>query len=265
MRETRFETLILVIGGAAILGSLALSLASGGADYVEVVAQLMLFAVLAVAVYRGRRAGLIAAVVASVVYIGLRAPLISASGQISMDLLVIMVARLASFGLVGIVGGDVSSHLKYVIGRLQDSTAVDEWSLVYSQNHIHRSLVAARGRLARYGEPFSVVVVTISESVMAGIPASGRRSLTRGLARHLTSDIRMVDEVARLDDGRFVVMLPHTPKEGGEVVARRQSTGVVGALGASADTVSVVCLGGTEDSVAIDALVASIEPPAVTD
>ena len=61
MRDTRFEQLVLLIGGAAILGALALSYASGPPESAEAVAQIMLFGVLAAAVKLGRKGGLIAA------------------------------------------------------------------------------------------------------------------------------------------------------------------------------------------------------------
>ena len=65
MKYTRFEELVLVIGGVTILGSIAVSYSGGPPELVAVTAQLMLFGVLVAAVRFGRRGGLIAAVVAA--------------------------------------------------------------------------------------------------------------------------------------------------------------------------------------------------------
>ena len=77
MHYSRFERLIIGMGAIAIFGALALSLMSGGPGPVEVVAQVLLFGVLVVAVHWGRRGGMIAALGASVIYIALRIPLLS--------------------------------------------------------------------------------------------------------------------------------------------------------------------------------------------
>ena len=75
----------------------------------------------------------------------------------------------------------------------------------------------------------------------------------------------MVDEVARLGDGRFLVLLPHTPREGGAIVCDRLASGVRQVLGAREESVSSVCFSAIEDEVAIDALLAEIALPDTLD
>jgi len=258
MKYSRFEQLIIGVGGLAILGSLVVSLKTGGPGFVEVVAQLLLFVVLVVAVHWGRRAGMYAAIAASLIYIALRVPVLSSSDDLTMEGLVFMVARIAAFGLVGIVGGEVCSRIKYVFARFDDSNTIDDWSRVYNQRHASRAIEQARARYTRYGEPFSLVVITLASAITAEMTPQRQRSLVRAVANYLRADIRMVDEVGRLDDGRFVILLPHTPREGGEVVTARLAAGVRQTVGAKPESVTAVCMGAAEDTVALAALNADL-------
>lgn len=264
MTYTRFEQLVLGIGAAAILGSLALSLPAGDTDLVEVFAQVMLIGVLFAAVTWGRRGGMAAALVAAAVYVVARIPLL-ASGDITGPALVMLITRLLSFGLVGILVAESCARLKYALARLEGQSALDDWSRVYNQPYIHSELVQACGRFRRYQEVMSVVVVEISSSVLADLAPARQRTVVRGIAEHIRADVRMVDEVARADDGRFLALLPHTPKAGGVIVTERLVRGVRSAVGARDEAVRVTCLSLPEDETAIDALIASLAPEPAQD
>lgn len=259
MKFTRFEQLVLVIGGAAILGAVALTLPSATPEPVEVLAQVMLFLVLVAAVRYGRRGGLIAAVIASVIYVVLRIPTLTVPA-VPTAVIVMLVSRLLAFGLVGIVGGEAFTRMKYAFARLEGRSAVDEWSRVYNQAYMRSELDQARSRFTRYGEAVSILTVTLSPALTADLSPARQRALVRGVADHIRSDIRMVDEVGRLDDGRFVVLLPHTPKSGAAVVVDRLGKGVRKALGAREESVTVRCIALPEDETAYRSLVESITP-----
>ena len=64
-----------------------------------------------------------------------------------------------------------------------------------------------------------MVLIAQAPSHNDGAPTR-QRAVVRTVANYLRGDVRMVDEVARLDDGRFLVILPHTRREGGRVVMR---------------------------------------------
>jgi len=231
MRYTRFEELVLIIGGVTILGSIAVSYTGGPPELAAVTAQLMLFAVLAVAVRYGRRGGLVAAIVASAVYTVIRFDTFMLL-EASYSALFVLTAHLIAFGVVGVAVGEMCSQAKYRMASLEGANAVDEWSRVFNQRWAHRALDAARGRYRRYNEPFSIVIVSVAHRVFDGLTPSRQRVVVRGIADHVRADVRVVDEVARLDNGLFVVLLPHTPKSGGEVAANRLMKGTVAALGA---------------------------------
>ncbi len=259
MHYSRFEKLIIGVGAVSIFGSLALSMQTGGPGMVEFVAQVLLFGVLVAAVHWGRRGGMVAALFASLIYIALRIPLLSA-GLTTADMLFI-ITRIAAFGLVGIVGGEVCSRIKYVLARVGDTNTIDDWSHVYNQRYAFHAIEQARARYTRYGEAFSLVIVKLSPSLTAELRPKRQRTLVRAVANYLRDDVRMVDEVCRIDDGRFIVLLPHTAKPGGAVVESRLLTGVRKTVGAKDESVTTVCYGASEDTLALGELNASLAAP----
>jgi hypothetical protein len=259
MEYERFERLILIVGGATIALSMGTALVSGSPEPVEVVAQLMLFGVLFAAVKFGRRGGLVAAIVASTIYVLARMNLMSGALP-STTAMLLVASRLLAYGLVGIAVGEACSRIKYSLASVEGRSALDEWSRVYNQRWALKTLDQARGRFRRYGEAFSLVVVTVSPSVMVGVRPSRQRTLTRLTADKIRADVRMVDEVARLDDGRFLVIMPHTPVEGGQVVGARLGTIIRAALGVRDEAVKIECLGLPGNESALDGLIGALSP-----
>ena len=261
MKYSRFEQLIVAAGSIVILGALVLSLYGGGPGFEEVAAQLMLFMTLVAAVHYGRKGGTIVAIAAATVYIVIRIPLLSSTVGVSSAALFMILSRLAAYGLVGVVGGDLFGRIKYMFARFENSGTIDDWSRVYNQLYAYRALEQAHARFTRYNEPYSLILLTLSPSLTAELRPSRQRTLIRGVANYIRGDVRMVDEVSRLGDGRFVMLLPHTPRDGGVIVRDRVASGVRHALGAREESISAVCYGAAEDSVAITSLLTDIAPP----
>ena len=259
MNYVRFERLVIGAGAATVIGGVLISLsANGWSGWPNLVSQLLLLPVLVVAVHFGRQTGLVAAVVASAVFIGLEIPALSApEGTPPGDLAMIALAILA-FGLVGIVGGDICGRVKYFFGRSGESATIDEWSHVYNQRRASELIESARARFARYGEPFCVVVIAPASSLFAGLRPKRQRDLVRSVANQIRGDLRMVDEVARLDDGRFLVVLPHAVREGASKVGERLADGVRNTLGATDEGVTAQCLSAADDELELGSLAASI-------
>ncbi len=75
----------------------------------------------------------------------------------------------------------------------------------------------------RYGYPISLLYISIQNGETL-LREGGKNALQDGsklLAREILESIRVVDIVGRLDDGGFLVLLPHTEFEGSQVVLRR--------------------------------------------
>jgi GGDEF domain-containing protein len=171
-----------------------------------------------------------------------------------------MASRFIAFGMVGVVGGEVCSRVRHGIAVLESGNAIDDWSRVYNQSWAGRTLVSARERAVRYHEPFSVVLITVSKSLFEGVSAHRQRTIVRKLADHMRAGVRMVDEIARLDDGRFLVMLPHTQRTGADIVAIRATETMKAVLGARDEAVHAVVLSAPENIAGIDALIGQIGP-----
>jgi hypothetical protein len=259
MSYRTFERLVIGAGMVTVVASVLISLASNGwSGWPNLVSQLLLLPVLVVAVHYGRKAGLLAALVASAIFVTLQTPALSVPGGVPTSELVMVAFTIAAYGLVGIVGGDICGRVKYFFSRYDKSATIDDWSLVYNQQRAFRLIVKAQGRFSRYGEPFSVILITTAPSLLSGLRPTRQRAIVRSVASHIRGDVRMIDEVARLDDGRFLVILPHTPRAGGLVVSERLLEGVRRTLGAQDDLVSARCLSAEEDGLDIDSLQASI-------
>jgi GGDEF domain-containing protein len=259
MNYRAFERLVIGAGVVTIIASVLISLASNGwSGWPNLISQLLLLPVLIVAVHYGRRAGLFAALVASAVFVILKTPVLSALGGVSTSDLAMIAYTIAAFGLVGIVGGDICGRVKYLFARYDQSATIDDWSLVYNQRRAAQLIENARQRFSRYGEPFSVIEIAPAPALLSGLRPTRQRAMVRSVANHIRGDVRMIDEVARLDDGRFLVILPHTARDGGLLVSERLVEGVCRTLGAEDELVSSRCYSAAEDELEIDSLEASI-------
>jgi GGDEF domain-containing protein len=252
----RFERLIIGCTALVVVLTLAASALSGGSDAAEIVGGLAFIVVAAVAVHWGRKAGTIAALSACLVYLASRLPMLATG--LTTSLLVLILSRFAGYCLVGIVGGEVFGRVKYVFAGSVDSDVIDSWSLVYNQRYTARALDQAIERHKRYQEPFSIVVLTLAPSLTETRRPEQLRGLVRTAAGFLRDDVRMVDDVARLEDGRLVVLLPHTSGASTRLVAERLAAGLCKTLGAQRESVTTMCLDASDDAAALHEFAVSI-------
>jgi GGDEF domain-containing protein len=261
MSYSRFEQVVIGAGALTVCGSVLISFASNGwPGWPILISQILLLPVLVVAIHYGRNAGLLAALLAATTFVLLQIPVLSAPAGLNPTEVASIAFSVAAFGLVGIVGGDLAGRVKYFFARHEQSSAIDDWSRVYNQVRASELLENARERFSRYGEPFAVVVIGRITFPSDMAPAR-QRSAVRAVANYLRSDVRMIDEVARLDDGRFLVILPHTQRHGGAVVTARLIEGMAGALGRNDEGVSASCYSASEDELEVGSLATNIARP----
>jgi diguanylate cyclase (GGDEF)-like protein len=165
----------------------------------------------------------------------------------------LLVARLAAYGIVGILGGEICVRVRHAFLRLENEGAFDEWSSLYNQRFFGKQLDVAVSRCERYSEPAAVVLLTITGA--ASQRPSRQHALVREIAAELLDGVRNADVVARLDDGRFAMLLPHTPKRAAETVASRVRTSVRLLVSVRDDGIAAVVLGAPEDVPALKFLV----------
>lgn len=257
MEYPRFERLVVVGTAVFVLLTLAASVVTSGPDPAETVGQVAVVFVMAVAVHWGRKAGTLAAFAACLLYLTVRLPVLSA--EPNANVLLLVVSRFAGYSLIGIAGGEFFARVKYMFAN-HGAGIIDDWSEVYNQRYAARALEQALARSERYQEPYSVIVVRLETSVVGAQPPQKLRGTVRAIAAFLRDDVRLTDDVARLDDGRFLVMLPHTPGRSAPVVADRIRLGICHELGVKETCVSTTCLGTDEDTAALKEFAASITP-----
>lgn len=257
MQYRHVERLVIAIGSAAILGSVALSTSYGRMVPEELISQVMLLVVLIAAARYGRRGGLVAAVAAATAYFLISVPTMAGS-QLSTAAIGGVVFRMAAFGVIGVIGGELCMRARYQLAGAESVSAVDAWSGVFNQRHAANWLRQARSRHERFDEQFSVVMITLGGALFEQARAHRHRSIVRTAADALRNDVRMVDEVARLDDGRFLLLLPQTPAGGGQVVAGRCRSVLKRSLDAPAEAFRVESLGTPDGLSRIDLLIAEL-------
>jgi len=258
MNYARFERLAIGLGAAAVLGNLGVAIAANGwSDWTNLIPSLLLLPVLVVAVHSGRKAGLLAALIAASLFVAVKIPTLSTPAGVPVRDLTAIVVGVFAFGIVGIVGGEICGRIKYVFARYDHSATIDDWSRVYNQRMAWDLIQKARERFSRYAEPFAIIVISDTPAIFAGVKPARQRALVRAASNYLRGDVRMIDEVARLDDGRFLVLLPHTNREDGLVVTERLLQGMRQTLGATQDAVSAQCL-TADDELELTSLAAGI-------
>ena len=258
MKYSRFELLVLGVGVLAITGTIAFSL-SAKPDGIEILAQVLLLLPLTGALHWGRNGGLLAAVLAFLVYLIARMPMILGTGWTTGTVQLVLIHGV-TYGFIGIIGGELCGRLKYFFARSSESPSIDECSRVYNQRFIAQMLGALLGGWDRYSAPFSIVTLQLADGVMSGLSHARCSALVKAVANHLRNDVRMIDDVGRLDDGRFVLLLPHTPKAGAEVAGARVRSGIRDLIGAKDESVVVTVLGCADDTDALRGLLEDISP-----
>jgi len=258
MDYRRFEWLVIATTATLVAGALALSWSSGGGAIVEVAAQLGIVVVVATAAHWGRKAGTVCALVASVAYLWLRMPLIATS--VSGPAVVLMISRIAGYLLLGIVGGEVFGRIKYVFARSHSAGAIDDFSRVYSQRFVWQTLRQALQRCDRYDESFALVFIALDPQFAANARVGHRRNIVRSVANVIRDDVRIVDDVAHLEDGRFTVLLSHASGADARIVAARLIAAIISAHGVEAKYVKAEALAVPQDREALDAFCTQIQP-----
>lgn len=260
MKYSRFEALMISLGAVVIVGSIFISPAPNP-QWQEILGQALMLTVLAGAVHWGRDGGSVAAVAATLVYVVVRIPLLSAEGLSSTSVSMIL-TRMVSFGLVGILGGELFARIKYFFARLDGSAVVDETTNVYNRRYCGAALKNGLGQFQRYQAPFAVALVSLSPGLLTDLRPTRQRSMLRSVASAIRNDIRLVDDVGYLGDGRYLLILPQTPKIGAEVAADRVRRNVRDLLGAKDESVTATALAVPDDATAICDLARSLEPQA---
>lgn len=251
----RFERLAMGVGVVAIVGNATISLVTH-VDPVELVAQLLFLAVVLAAVRWGSKGGAFAAYGAVTLYVAMRL-LTVPPAMTTLDLLGPLTARATAYLAVGILGGEVCNRIRIVLAKAKDARAIDESSSAYTPQFLSRRIVESAGRFERYGEDFSLVIICVDSR---GTDPSRKPDLVRAVVDQIRSGLRLVDEVGRLPEDDYGLLLPHTGGAGAHVVAERLRADLKERLSIGDESLTVRVLTAADDLEAIRALAADAAP-----
>lgn len=257
MKYARFEALVFALGSVAILATVIL--APSQSQSAEVVAQLLLIPVLGAALHRGRSGGFLAAVLATGIYVAMRAPLLYADGFTS-DAIALIGIRVAAYSVIGIVGGEVATRLKYALTGFGDKALVEPETGAYSAAYAARAIRVAVASWDRYQAPYSVARLDIAGEFLSARRPSERRRMLRQTAGAIRGDIRLVDDLAHAGDGHFLVLLPNTDAEGAATAATRLRQVAAESLDAPTDAIRMTVLSSAEHRTELAVLAEALEP-----
>lgn len=264
MKYSQFEALVLTIASTVIVGATIAMSVRGGVVIEEVVAQVMLLVVLFFAVHWGRNGGFLSAIVALLFYVFLRVPLALQTGLTS-DIVTLIVVRMITYGVAGIIVGELCARVKYFFAGFEGAVNIDQATRLYNQSFVSQLLTSSIAKHTRYGAPFSLVLIDFASTLFSDLRPQKQRVMMRSIANHLRNDVRVVDDVGRLDDGRFVLLLPHTAKDGARIVSDRVRKGLCDLLGARDESISAAIMAAPDDLGAMEQLRRELEPASDTE
>ncbi len=223
-----FQRFILISGSVLIVISTILVYITTR-SIPEAIGQLLFFLLLAGAVYYGRRGGIVTAIMASTIYATLHFPTILSLG-ISPVLPLILV-RTAIYGITGPLGGELLAQIKRFMVEASQNQFVDPETKIFNKIYFAKLVQTELARFERYKTVSSVVMLNLDPEVVNLTRESPQEQGLRSVAEGLMSSIRLVDEVGRVEDQVFGVILPFTPADGAKIVARRLASVATDRLG----------------------------------
>ena len=248
MRYPLFEFLALTVGSVSIVVAVVATLWAGSMVE-EVIAQGLLLVVLVGTVHRGRRGGLVTAIFATLTYICMRVPMVMREG-LSPDVVGLVLMRTLTYGAMGIGGGALVGRIHYFLARLESGTNIDVETQLFNQRFITRTLRTMVSQHEEAHRTFSVAILSLA-GVATADPRPGKRSSLRAVATYVRDQVRLIDDVARLDDGRIVLVFPLTTKPGARLAAERIRRGVGRLLGVKNESMRLDVFNAEEDLHAI--------------
>lgn len=240
-----------MVGTISILAGIASTLRASMV-LEEVVAQGLLLMVLLGAVHRGKRGGLATAILAILIYVCMRIPLIMHEG-FTPDVIMLLAARTLTYAIMGIGGGILCSRIHHFLARFESVSTIDAQTQLFNECFATTTLRSMIRQYERFHKPFSIVVLSSPAMPRPDKTSDNFASLRAG-AGFLKDNVRLIDDVARLDDGRIVLIFPQTGKAGARIAADRIHRGLVQVLRVKGDVVRMEFLGADEDLQAIKEL-----------
>lgn len=213
-----FQRFILVSGSLLIIASTGLVFITTR-SIPETIGQLLFFLLLIGALYDGRRGGTVSAILASTIYATMHFTSILSQGI--GPVLPLILIRSVIYCVTGPLGGEILSKIKQFMVEASHQEFVDPETKIFNRVYFARLAEVELSKFERYNTVSSIVIVTVDPEALALYLKAPRSPGIKYLTEAITGSVRLVDEVGRVDDGVFGVILPFTPDEGAKIVAKR--------------------------------------------
>jgi diguanylate cyclase (GGDEF)-like protein len=213
---------IIVAGGLAVLGVIALILFLRRVDTVEVVAVLLFVPVFLALVVGRLPGGVVAGAVAGLLYAMLRVDAIDAVGFDRFSGLI--ATRAVGYLAFGALGGWAVGQLERSLDKLDLYDQIDDDTGLYNARFFLQDTDLEMSRAERYRTLFSVAVVDMPAAPFDALGRRRRAAALQDVGRAVREAVRSVDRGvhARLGDvHRFAVICPETAADGATVFTHR--------------------------------------------
>ncbi len=258
MEYRGFQRTMAFFGALLILISTALVLVSTK-NVQEVVGQLLFFIILIGALLYGKRGGIITAILASVIYTTLHFPTIISMGIAPVMPLILV--RTAIYCVAGPLGGEIFSRIKQFMIEAGRSDFVDNDTKLFNGGYFGTLVDMEAKKFERYNTISSIVLLTVDNETIEMYLAEPKTPGIKYIADGVVGNVRLVDEVGIIDRNVFGVILPFTPREGAEVVAKRLQSIMTSRVGYD-ESVSYEIISLPADKERLDKLAATLAPEA---
>jgi len=217
-----FQRFVLIAGTALVIVSatlVALVMPKTAEGLKEVVGQLLFFLLLIGAVYDGWRGGVVTAILASTIYAAIQFPTIL-SLKIEPVLPLILV-RAAIYLVTGPLGGGIMSNVKKLMIEASHNEFVDTETKIFNKLYFAKLASVELARFERYNTVSSIVMINLEPRALAMYLETPKSPGMMEVAKTIVNHVRLVDEVGRLSNDIFGVILPFTANDGAQIVASR--------------------------------------------
>lgn len=260
MEYKGFQRTMAFFGALLIIISTAL-VAVSTRNIQEVVGQLLFFLILFGALWYGKRGGIITAVLSTAIYLSLHFPTFLSMGW-SKGLEVVgplILVRAAIYLVSGALGGEIFSRIKQFMIEAGKQEFVDNETKLFNSSYFGNLINLETKKFERYNTISSILTIKLDSSVMTEYMAEPKTPGMKYIADGLVGNVRLVDEVGRIGQNEFGIILPFTPRAGAEVVAKRLTSISTSRVGYD-DSVSCEIISLPADKESFDKMAAKLMP-----
>jgi hypothetical protein len=133
----------------------------------------------------------------------------------------LILVRAAIYIVSGALGGEIFFRIKQFMIEAGKQEFVDNETKLFNKSYFGTLVNLEAKKFERYKTISSILVIKLDGTVMSEYMGEPKTPGMKYIADGLVGNVRLVDEVGRISQNEFGVILPFTPRDGAEVVAKR--------------------------------------------